>query len=64
MIKTLAFVSKGHRDRGHGEPKTTARYDRRPEAAKRRAASKLHFPWRHSKGWEVETVRSRRLTTS
>jgi site-specific recombinase XerD len=30
---------------GHADPKTTSRYDRRPEKVKQDAASKLHFPY-------------------
>jgi site-specific recombinase XerD len=30
---------------GHADPKTTSRYDRRPEKTKQDAASKLHFPY-------------------
>jgi hypothetical protein len=30
---------------GHADPATTARYDRRPEETKRKAAAKLHVPY-------------------
>ncbi|MCB0085426.1 MAG: site-specific integrase, partial [Caldilineaceae bacterium] len=31
---------------GHSNPQTTASYDRRGEAVKRKAVQKLHAPWR------------------
>jgi integrase len=34
---------------GHADPKTTARYDRRPEETKRQAAAKLHYPYQRRK---------------
>ena len=35
---------------GHADPRTTARYDRRPEETKRQAVAKLHVPYRRRRG--------------
>lgn len=43
----IATVSKMA---GHSDPKTTARYDRRPEEAKRKAAGLLHVPYSRRSG--------------
>jgi integrase len=34
---------------GHSDPKTTARYDRRPEGVKREASARLHYPYKRRK---------------
>ena len=42
----IAIVSKMA---GHESVQTTARYDRRPEEAKRKAAGLLHIPYKGKK---------------
>lgn len=45
MLEAGADLATTQRYAGHASPTTTARYDRRPEAAKRAAAARLHFPY-------------------
>jgi len=46
LIDSGADLSVTQRLAGHSSITTTAGYDRRPEARKREAAERLHFPWR------------------
>jgi site-specific recombinase XerD len=43
-------ISRVSRMLGHAQIGTTARYDRRPEEAKRRAATTIHIPYRRRRG--------------
>ena len=47
-LESGADLARVQRLAGHASPRTTSRYDRRPEAADRAAAERIHVPYRRT----------------